>query len=293
MKMKTTLAFVFLLFSSTLFAQKDSIRVNQSNDTIKIGGIIILKKGAPNEKRRVTVTVGRDRKPRTSNIVTSTFFFDLGFSNWTDKTSYAAATAGNDLVNRPGASAIGEKDFSLRTGKSVNFNLWLVGQRVNLIKHYVNLKYAFGLELNNYRFKSNVSFKEGGFNPYNSAVDIPHAFAFTDSIQFSKNKLAADYFTIPVMLNFRTNPTYNNRGLNISAGISMGYLYSSRNKQVSSERGKLKNRGDYDLRKWKFAYVGELGFGFINLYGSYSPKSIFKNDLNFQPYNIGLRFSSW
>ncbi len=291
--MKITLALLALICGNAAFAQQDSVQVKKSNDTISIGGIIILKKGTENENRHVTVTIGRQQKMRSSNITTYSFFFDLGFANWTDKTNYATATASNDLVNKPGTSALAGKDFKLRTGKSVNFNLWLVGQRVNIIKHQFNLKYALGLELNNYRFKSNISFNEGGLNPYNPSQDISHAFVFRDSIGFSKNKLAADYITIPVMLNFRTNPHYSNKGISLSAGVSMGYLYGSRNKQKSSERGKEKNRGDYDLEKWKFSYVGDLSIGFIHLYGSYSPKSIFKNDLNFKPYTIGLRFSGW
>ena len=76
-------------------------------------------------------------------------------------------------------------------------------QRLNLIKHYVNLKYGFGLELNNYQFKSALSLNEGGTNPYTCSQNINHPFIFRDSISFSKNKLAADYVTVPFMLNFR------------------------------------------------------------------------------------------
>jgi hypothetical protein len=167
-------------------------------------------------------------------------------------------------------------------------------QRMNLIKHYVNLKYGIGVEFNNYRFKSNISFKEAGtVNPYSTSQNINHAFVFRDSVQFSKNKLAADYVTVPFMINFRTNPNYSDKGLSFSAGVSMGYLYNSRNKQISGERGKLKNRGDYDLEKWKFSYIGELRLGSVRLYGSYAPKSIFENGLNLMPYNIGIRLSNW
>jgi hypothetical protein len=164
---------------------------------------------------------------------------------------------------------------------------------MNLIEHYVNLKYGLGLELNNYRFKSNVTFNEGGLNPYNHSQNIANSFVFRDSINFSKNKLAADYVTIPLMLNFVSNPKESKKGISLSAGVSAGYLYSSRNKQVSGDRGKEKNRGDFDLEKWKFSYIGELGLGPVRLYGSYSPTSIFSNDLNFRPYNIGIRFSNW
>ena len=293
--MKRTILILSVIFTSvTIFAQTDSVKVERDNDTIRIGGMIILKKGDPNEKKRVTVTVGNRRKQKNnSNISTASWIVDLGFANWIDKTNYAEATANGYLVNKPGAPDLVENDFKLKTVKSVNVNIWFFMQRLNLVKHYVNLKYGLGIELNNYRFKSAVSLNEGGSNPYNSLQNIPHPFIFKDSISFSKNKLAADYVTIPLMLNFRANPNNTDKGISLSAGVSVGYLYSSRNKQISDSRGKRKNHGDYDLEKWKFSYVGELGLGPAHLYGSYSPKSIFGNDLNFTPYNIGIRLSNW
>ena len=157
----------------------------------------------------------------------------------------------------------------------------------------MNLKYGLGLELNNYRFKQDLSLKESGVNPYDAAQNIDHYFIFRDSTHFSKDKLAADYITIPLMLNFRTNPNYSDRGLSVSAGVSVGYLYSGRNKQKSSEFGKHKYHGNFDLQTWKFAYVAELGLGPVHLYGSYSPNSIFENGIKLMPYSVGLRFSNW
>lgn len=281
--------------SATLLAQNDSTKT-QHADTIKIGGMVIIKKDSPDQQRRreASDTIVHHRNLKHSNVSTAQFIIDLGFANWDDKTNYASATSQGFLVNKPGTtSPLGANDFKLKTGKSTNVNIWVFMQRLNLIKHYVNLKYGIGVELNNYRFKSNVSFKEGGVNPYATAQSINHPFVFRDSIAFSKNKLAADYVTIPFLLNFRTDPNSSGRGLSLSAGASIGYLYNSRNKQISGERGKLKNRGDYDLEKWKFSYIGELGLGPIRLYGSYVPKSIFASGLNMRAYNIGIRVSNW
>jgi hypothetical protein len=281
------------ILSTSLLAQIDSTKTEKS-DTIKIGGMIIIKKDGPNQNhRQTTVTIGNKHK-ENANVSTAQFIFDLGFANWIDNTNYASATNQNYIINKTGSTnPIGENDFKLKTGKSSNVNIWIVMQRLNLIKHYVNLKYGIGIELNNYRFKSPVSFKEGGPNPYGFSQNINHSFVFRDSINFSKNKLAADYVTIPFMLNFRTNPNNSDKGLSFSAGVSIGYLYNSRNKQESNERGKLKNHGDFDLEKWKFSYIGELGLGPVRLYGSYAPKSIFEHGLNMMPYNIGVRFSNW
>jgi len=288
---KTVLGFMGILFAITSIAQSDSVRVQKKNDTIRIGGMIILKKSDANDKR-VTVTVGNRNYNRKSNINTASFIIDLGFANWVDKTNYASATAGNYLVTKAGSPDLAENDFKLKTIKSVNVNIWFFMQRLNLIKHYVNLKYGLGLELNNYRFKSALSLNESGIDPY-TQQSINHSFIFRDSISFKKNKLAADYVTIPFMLNFRTNPNSSNKGLSFSAGVSVGYLYNRRNKQISSDRGKLKNHGDYDLEKWKFSYIAELGLGPAHLYGSYSPNSIFQKGLNLMPYNVGIRFSNW
>jgi hypothetical protein len=276
-------------FSAT--AQKDTVKVSRHSDTIRIGSITIIRKAKQGGDS--TTLKENKKRQRNKNISTAYWVFDIGFANWNDNTDYAGATAGSFLVNRPGTPDIASNDFKLRSWKSSNVNIWFVIQRLNLIKRYVNLKYGIGLELNNYRFRNSTSFKEDGVNPYNSSQNITHAFIFRDSISFSKNKLAADYVTVPLMINFQTNPKNSNRGLAISAGISAGYLYSSRNKQVSDERGKRRNRGDYDLAKWKFSYIGEIGVGPVKLYGSYVPNSIFENGLSLMPYTIGIRFSNW
>jgi hypothetical protein len=167
-------------------------------------------------------------------------------------------------------------------------------QKIALDKNRnVNLKYGLGLELNNYRFRSPLSFKEDGVIPYSGGVQTNSPFIFRDSVAFSKDKLAADYLTLPLMLNFAPDHKPGKSGFSLSFGVSAGYLYSERNKEVSDERGKEKNKGDYDLERFKFSYVGDIGLGPVRLYGSYSPKSIFQNGLNMRPYTLGIRLSNW
>jgi len=49
------------------------------------------------------------------------------------------------------------------------------------------------------------------------------------------------YFTVPVMLGFNTNPS-SSHGFNASAGVSIGYMYSSRNKQISDEKASKRSK---------------------------------------------------
>jgi hypothetical protein len=277
-------------------AQSDSTM--QKNDTLRIGNILIIKKGGKNNAgvgdkhdQNTTITMGRKTPGSNSKVTTNWFIVDLGFANYTDKTDYA--NAGSYLVNKPGSPLLGKDDFKLKSGKSINVNLWIFMQRLNIIKSNVSLKYGLGLELNNYRYRSqsSISYKEGGLVPY-TGVQTTAPFIFRDSIAFSKNKLAADYLTVPLMLSFATNHAANKKGLTLSAGVSAGYLYSQRNKQISDERGKRHNKGDYDLEKFKFSYIGELGIGPVRLYGSYTPKSIYDHSLDIRPFTVGFRLSN-
>jgi hypothetical protein len=294
--MKQLITFLALaIFCSSANAQTDTTKSNNKKDTIRIGGIIIVRDGKnTKDKDWDEPAMGRktEERKRNANVSTNWFIFDLGFSGYDDKTNYANVPAPY-FANRPGQPALGANDFKLRTGKSLNVNIWFFMQRLNLVQHHVNLKYGLGLELNNYAYKSSISYKESGVSPYPPFTNNTGSYILRDSISFSKNKLATDYITVPFMLNFTSNPGSRNKGLSISAGVSAGYLYSQRNKQKSSDRGKDKNRGDYDVEKFKFSYVAEVGLGPVRLYGSYSPKSLYSNGLDMRPYNVGLRFSNW
>ncbi len=260
----------------------------KNKDTIRVGGLIIVKKGKKDGDVNIKVG-GENPKKKKSKFSTNWWIVDLGFSNYTDKTNYA--NAGSYLVNRPGYPALDKNDLKLRTGKSINVNIWVFMQRLSLVKNYVNLKYGFGVELNNYRYKSAISYNEDGLVPYTANTQTNAPFIFRDSISFSKNKLAADYATIPVMINFVSNPKHQKKGISLGLGVSAGYLYSQRNKQVSGERGKQKGKGDYDLERFKFSYVAELGLGPIMFYGSYSPNSMYQKSLDIRPYTVGFRFA--
>ena len=302
-KLFTLMVLAFVCTTATAQTDTSAAKSNTTKlpedkgDTIRIGNIVIIKNGGYHSESgsgNTRITMGRKRNKKLSNISTNWGIVDIGFANYSDKTNYATATTGQLLVNAPNSNfPLGASDFKLKAAKSVDVNVWFFMQRLNLIKHHVNLKYGLGLELNNYRFRSDISFKEPGFSPYSTTAAIPNAYVIRDSISFSKNKLAADYLTVPMMLNFSSNPGDHNRGISVSVGVSAGYLYSQRNKQESNKRGKQKNKGDYDLEQFKFSYIAEVGLGPVRLYGSYSPNSIFQKGLDMRPYTLGVRLSNW
>ena len=293
--MNTTklLPLLTLLFTSLFVtAQSDTNRVFTQTDTVRIGKIEIIKYEDKTEGGHSKIIFRSKSSRKTfSKVSTNWFVFDFGFSNYIDKTDYG--NTGDYLYNRSGAAPLGKSDFNLNTGKSLNVNVWFFMQRINLIKKNVNLKYGLGIEYDNYRYKtsSNLSYLEK--NSYLNSLQAPSPVVIRDSISFSKNKLALNYITVPLMLNFITNSANSKKGLSLSMGLSAGYLYGVRNKQKSEERGKEKNRGDYDLERFKLSYIAEMGLGPVRLYGSYSPNSIFSKGLVMKPYTIGIRLSNW
>lgn len=264
------------------FAQNDSTRMindttRKGSDTLVVGNFIIIKKNRDYNTSKISV----EKRPyKPTKLKTNWFIFDLGFANINDKTNYAGTEAQSFLRTvRPGDKEVTKDDLKLRASKSSNVNIWVVMQRLNLAKGYVNLKYGLGLEMFNFRYESNISYHK---NP---------VYIFRDTVDFSKNKLYAAYATVPFMLNINTNPGH--KGLTFSAGVSAGYLIGSDNKQISSERGKVKTKGDLGLEKFRLAYIGELGIGPIHLYGTYSIRRLHEIGLDQYPYSIGIRFSNF
>jgi hypothetical protein len=281
-----------------------------SSDTLKIGSILIVNKKeaeAPSFKTIIKIgdaSYGRPKDgdygwiqgdfkktrieinktpKKLKNTETNWWTMDIGFTNFIDKSPNLMWLAANPnaLPYGPGP-LMSPENFSLINKRSTNVNVWVVTQKLNLYQHKINLKYGLGVEMFNFRFDKSISFRE----------DIANNVKF-DVIPFTKNKLLVKYLTIPVQLNFSPNP-YNKRAFYASIGMSAGYLWNGKNKQISEERGKEKFRGNFNLNDWRIATIGELGVGALRLYGSFANTNLFNKNQSFldmQPFAVGLRFS--
>jgi hypothetical protein len=263
-------------------AQNDSTRTNPSDsahlgDTLRVGNLMIIRNGRPDWDNPEVIRIHHHRNwtDRPRKVSTDWFILDLGFANYNDRTVYSS-TAAQQFA--PGST---NEWFKLNTGKSVDVNIWFFMQRFSLVKNIVNLKWGLGIELNNYRYQENIKYL---INPTRVIMD---------TFGYKKDKLAADYVTVPLMLNFNFTPHRRRNPYGFSVGASVGYKYSSRQKFKSSEFGKQKTYNSFDLEAWKISYVAELELGWLKLYGSYAAKSMFSNGLNQIPYNIGIRLEAW
>ena len=275
---KIILAVTALCLGMTTWAQTDSTNKEKADsinkeraDTIKIGGVIIIRKDGDNNADKKSVIISNKKKPN-SVISTNWWIVDIGFTNYNDNTNYGSAGA------QSFAPGMTKENFKLRTGNSVNVNIWLFMQRLRIVKG-VNLKYGLGVELNNYHYDDErVRFSE---NPTVVTMDSSYK-------DLNKNKIAVDYATVPIMLNFNLTPG-RKHGFGFSAGVSAGYRYGSRQKIKDDDRNKL--RDDFDLSSWKVSYIGELNLGPVRLYGSYALQSMWDKGLDQTPYAVGIRLS--
>ena len=267
-----------------------------NEDTVRLGRLRIIKSQDSNYKKdwesmieegdfgNTKITINRAPK-KLKNTETNWWIFDLGFANFIDKspTLYWLAANPNSLPFYPGP-VMSPENFTLNNKRSTNVNIWVVAQKLNLYQHKINLKYGLGVEMFNFRFDKSISFRE----------DIEKNVKF-DVIPFTKNKLLVKYLTVPVQFNFSPNP-YNKKAFYASIGMSAGYLWNAKNKQISGERGKEKFRGNFNLNDWRFATIGELGLGSVRLYGSFANSNLFNKNqsyIDMQPFAVGLRFSKF
>ncbi|MFN6375576.1 MAG: outer membrane beta-barrel protein [Chitinophagia bacterium] len=280
-----------------IFIADTSIR---KSDTIKFGTITIIGKDIGKKVDELTKKVEdidlsklgelKDRllKKKPKKVSTNWFVFDIGYAGYTDKTDYSSFDARAFMaspLNEPPTS----NDFALRTSRVSNFNLWFFIQRLSLIKSTVNLKYGFGIESNNYFFKTGITYVDDGMPT--AAIISPVYTKRKDPGSVSKNKLVANYFTVPMMININTNPMKAKSAFQVSFGVSGGYLFGAWQKQRTTN-GKDKTKSEFNLEPFKLSYIGELGLGKVKLYGSVASGKMHQYGVNQVPYTVGVRFSN-
>lgn len=269
------LSLLSVLFALTATAQSDSTRTAQVDTVYTPKWIITIQRNMGKSGRDTNGLRIHDRDGISESKKKRSYGggFDFGWSNYIDNTDYNYA----HMLGQVDLGILAD-DMKLKLGASRNVNIWFLMDETPLIKKTLQLQYGFGLELNNYFLDArNVYF---GKNP---------TYVYASTTQYKKAKLAADYFSVPLMLKFNLTPNRKNNPFTIAGGVSGGFLYSARFKTKNS--GDIsKIRSDFELERFKFSYVGELGLGPIKLYGSYAMKDMFRNSLNMTPYTVGFRF---
>ena len=289
--MKIVFSFLLVLFVALSGISQDAPKNLFPNDTIRLSRLQIVKINGVEQKDWETVLRNADynsisikylkKKPEQKDLETNWFAFDYGLAGYMDYTKYTSIKAfmkpsiGQPLTYRK----LQPKN------NSTNINIWVVQQKANLYKHKWYLKYGLGFEMFNYYFSNPVDFR----NNDNGYITL-------SSNNYSKNKLFLNYLTIPVQLT-RSFKVKNFQPLTLSGGLSFGYLYSVRNKQISEAAGKIKYNGDFNFADYKVASIFQLGIGDLKFYASASLNNILDKSATAPqsnyPYTFGVRFAKF
>ncbi len=157
------------------------------------------------------------------------------------------------------------KGLDMNPGKSINVKLHLFRQRVNLIAHHLNLMYGLTLDMHNYRFADAYNLE--------SRMDSVTLKVLDNSIR--KSKLSDAWIELPVMLNIETNPWDTDKSFRINAGAYAGYLLGAHSKVKLADKIKIKEKDDFNMQKFRYGLIGQIGYGWFNVFADYSLTSFF------------------
>lgn len=167
---------------------------------------------------------------------------------------------------------------------SWNVNLHIVKTRMSIYKNYVNIMTGLSFEYYQYRFENNVRPMER---------QRQQQLEFTpSSINYDKNRLRTWYMTIPLLLNFETNPQDKGKSFRITAGGYAGLRIAANLRQQWDIYDNQIHFPFY-LNQFRYGLSGSIGFGPINLYANYALNSMFEtgdeNRYDVAPLNVGIQ----
>ena len=199
--------------------------------------------------------------------------------------------------------------MDLRTTKSWAVHINFYEQNIALSKNKKwGMVTGLGLNWNNYRFN-----KDTRLNADSSKL---HGY-IDQGISIRKSKLTSLYFNIPLLFEFQTNSYHKKNSFHINVGMIMGVRLSSHTKKyydewnkdfevtefnpatdsyetvytaTSPDYAKAKDFDDFYMNAFKWDATARIGWGFINLFATYSVNTLFKKDKGpeLYPWTLGI-----
>jgi len=178
--------------------------------------------------------------------------------------------------------------LELRSGKSINVNLNLFSHDFPIYKRKILFTTGLGLTLNNYRFTSDKIL----LTDTNRTVAAFDLDGNGDRIKYEKNKLAVNYITVPLLLQFNTRNEFK-KSFHIATGLLFSYKYNSHLKLVYDDNGdrkKTKRHDEFNIQPFRYDATLRIGYQSYTLYASYSINSLFKENRgpSLHPFQIGI-----
>lgn len=201
---------------------------------------------------------------------------DLGVNGYVDNNFNIAMPAGYDFLD-------------LSYEKSIDVGINFFEQDFNLVNNKFGVVTGLGLRWNNYRFDDRQLVLVN---------DSALIYGYTDNTtNWKKSKVVNNYLTLPLLFEYQTNPNANVNSFHIAAGMILGWRFRTWTKMMEKddERNVTKDRESFHMSPFKYDVTARIGWGVLNLYGTYSLNTLFKSGEGpeLYPFAIGLSFSGW
>lgn len=199
--------------------------------------------------------------------------------------------------------------MDLRTTRSLAVNVNVFEQNIALAPNQKwGLVTGLGLEWHNYFWSRQTRLN----------TDSSFLIGYIDrGVSEKTSKLTTFHLTVPVIFEFQTNNRHKKDSFHFGAGVVMGARLSSHMKKYYIDRNKdfeitrynpasdsyeaaflatspgsakTHTRDDFFLQPFKFDATVRIGWGFINLYATYSINQMFRKDKGpeLYPWTIGI-----
>lgn len=266
MRLKLVILLFFTVGLNGVFAQ----------DTLKTDTIEVTTQ--PTKKQTTSISVagielGKNKRDSIRNV-SSKFSFqltfariDLGLATFLDKGSYTLSP-GNEFLEH-------------QQWKTNNFGFEILqtGYRFN---SYFKIYLAAGFDWNHIRLKKNVTIQP----------DQPRLTSVTETeVDFSKNRFSSNYLRVPLSFQFRTKDDENGNKFYFVAGPEIGFLINGKTKQKSEERGKVKQKDDFNFNPFRYGAFARFGYGGFGVFVKYYANDVFADNQgpkDFKNLNFGL-----
>lgn len=271
------LILLFLIFS----AAKAQVEVEVNRDSTVVSGdssktetvVIPIKAGKIEVKFTPTPEDTTEKKTeKKKKTVTPTKLWgglDLGVNGYTNS---------SQGLTMP----LGYEGFDLDIGRSYYLGLNMFERRLPIYRHHVGLISGLGMDINNYRFRSN-------YNP----LGVPDSMGNFVTRDYTKNTLNTLSITVPLLLGFDFGKN-NKSGLHVAMGVIGGLRVGSMTKEKfndGSSRMKYKTHDDFDLNPFRVSAHARVGYKGFSLFASYALTEMFKQNAgrpDLYPFTMGI-----
>lgn len=209
-----------------------------------------------------------DRPKQLPDIKTRWLMLDLGVNGYMQDGS----------LNLSGDAA----PLELNYNGNIQASLHVFKQRINLLKHHVNLLYGLSFDFHRYNFEQDITLVKN-----TSPLQILPA----GDTEFKRNVLKNSYMTMPLMLNFETNPYHKRKSFRLNIGAYGGIKLGSRTVQINEEGDKLVSKDGYNLSNFRYGLIGMVGVGPINFTLNYSLQPLFAKNKGPEVHPVGIQLA--